>query len=76
MIIHFETKGTAYHDLNGIFPHKSSRGNEYILVNYDHDRNSILAEPLKINKLLKPNVLGLNFMNNSISKAMLPRPIF
>ena len=46
-IIPFEANGKAFHDLTGRFPHKSSRGNEYILVHYDYDSNAILAEPLK-----------------------------
>jgi hypothetical protein len=46
-IIPFVTKNTAYHDLTGRFPHRSSRGNEYLLIVYDHDSNSILQSPLK-----------------------------
>ena len=37
----------AYSDLTGKYPHKSSRGNQYILVVYDHDSNAILVNPLK-----------------------------
>ena len=37
---------TAYMDLTGRFPYRSSRGNEYILVRYHYDSNSILVEPL------------------------------
>ena len=43
----FQTKNTAYHDLTGRFPHRSSRGNEYLLIVYDHDSNSILHCALK-----------------------------
>jgi hypothetical protein len=46
-IVPFITKNTAYHDLTGRFPHRSSRGNEYLLIVYDHDSNSILHCPLK-----------------------------
>ena len=46
-IIPFEANGKAFHDLTGRFPHKSSRGNEYLLIHYDYDSNGILAEPLK-----------------------------
>ena len=46
-IIPFEVNGKVFHDLTGCFPHKSSLGNEYILVHYDYDSNTILAEPLK-----------------------------
>ena len=47
MLIDFSPKNTAYGDLTGRFPHKSSRGNQYLLVIYDYDSNAILAEPLK-----------------------------
>ena len=48
MLVPFTAKNTAYHDLTGRFPHRSSRGNEYlIVVDYDHDSNSILAIALK-----------------------------
>jgi hypothetical protein len=46
-IVPFVTKEMAYHDLTGRFPHRSSRGNEYLLVVYDHDSNSILHCALK-----------------------------
>ena len=47
MLIDFSPKNTAYGDLTGRFPHKSSRGNQYLLVIYDYDSNAISAEPLK-----------------------------
>ena len=37
----------AYADITGRFPHKSSRGNQYLFVVYDFDSNAILVEPLK-----------------------------
>ena len=37
---------TAYTDLTGRFPYRSSRGNEYILVGYHYDSNAILVQPL------------------------------
>jgi hypothetical protein len=46
-IVPFVAKNTAYHDLTGRFPHRSSGGNEHLLVVYDHDSNSILQCPLK-----------------------------
>jgi hypothetical protein len=46
-IVPFVAKNTAYHDLTGRFPHRSSRGNEYLLVVYDYDSNSILHCALK-----------------------------
>ncbi len=41
-IVPFVTKNTVYHDLTGRFPHRSSQGNEYLLIVYDYDSNSIL----------------------------------
>jgi hypothetical protein len=46
-IVPFVAKNTAYHDLTGRFPHRSSRGNEYLLIVYDHDSNTILQNALK-----------------------------
>ena len=43
----FTAKETAYVDLTGRFPYRSSRGNQYFLVIYDYDSNAILAEVLK-----------------------------
>ena len=40
-------KNMVYTDLTGRFPYRSSRVNEYILVGYHYDSNTILAEPLK-----------------------------
>ena len=37
---------TAYTDLTGRFPYRSSRGNEYILVGYHYNSNTILVQPL------------------------------
>ena len=42
----FEAKEKGYLDLTGRFPHKSARGNQYILLVYDYDSNAILVEPL------------------------------
>ena len=38
---------TVYNDLTGAYPHKSSRGNQYIFVLYDYDENAILTQPIK-----------------------------
>jgi hypothetical protein len=46
-VVPFVAKNTAYHDLTGRFPHRSSRGNEYLLIVYDYDSNSILHCALK-----------------------------
>jgi hypothetical protein len=39
--------GQIYTDQTGRFPVVSSRGNKYIMILYDYDRNSILAQPIK-----------------------------
>ena len=39
--------GNFFTDQTGQFPNKSSRGNHYIMVLYNHDSNAILAEPIK-----------------------------
>ena len=46
-IINHEDMSAAYTDLTGRFPQRSSRGNEYILVGYHYDANSILAAAIK-----------------------------
>ena len=40
-------EGTSYSDLTGHYPYKSSRGNQYLMVLYDHDTNAILVRPTK-----------------------------
>ena len=42
-----QQKMKAYTDLTGRFPHKSSRGNEYLFTMYDYDSNAILQVPIK-----------------------------
>ena len=43
----FLPKEKAFSDLTGRFPHRSSRGTEYLLIVYHHDSNAILVEPVK-----------------------------
>jgi hypothetical protein len=45
-----ETTGQIYTDQTGRFVCPSSSGNNYIMICYDYDSNSILAEPLKDRK--------------------------
>ena len=47
VIINREEISTAYQDLTGRFPQRSSRGNEYILIGYHYDANCILGIPVK-----------------------------
>ena len=46
-IISFNLKINGFSDLTGAFPHKSIRGNLYVMVMYDCDSNVILSEPVK-----------------------------
>jgi hypothetical protein len=39
--------GQIYTDQTGRFPVVSSKGNKYIMILYDYDRNTILANPIK-----------------------------
>ena len=42
-----DLSGKMYTDQTGRFPVTSSRGFKYIMVAYDHDSNTIHAEPMK-----------------------------
>jgi hypothetical protein len=46
-LVPFTTRNLAYHDLTGRFPHRSTRGNQYLLIVYDFDSNAILHVSLK-----------------------------
>ena len=46
-IIHFNINRKCFSDLTGDFPHKSRRGNLYVMVMYDYDINTIMAKPIK-----------------------------
>jgi hypothetical protein len=39
--------GKIYTDQTGRFPVVSSKGNKYIMILYDYDRNAILVQPIK-----------------------------
>jgi hypothetical protein len=41
--------GQIYTDQTGRFPMLSSKGNKYIMILYDYDRNAIMAQPIKKN---------------------------
>ena len=56
-------KNTAYHDLTGRFPHRSSRGMEYLIVVHNHDSNSILMITIKNKTGAEIKVVGPAFMN-------------
>ena len=67
-IVEFTPKETAYTNLTGRFPHRSGRGNEYILVGYHYDSNAILAEPVK-NRTAEVLTKGWKALNAQFSKA-------
>ena len=50
ILVNREDITTAYQDLTGRFPCKSSRGNEYILIAYHYDANFIIGYPVKDRK--------------------------
>ena len=39
--------GRVFSDQTGRFPHTSSRGTKYVMIFYDYNSNSILADPIK-----------------------------
>ena len=43
----FTIKGMGLRNLMGDFPHKSSRGNLYVISMYEYDSSTILSEPIK-----------------------------
>ena len=46
-IFRFSMKIKGFINLTGTIPHKSSRGNLYVVFMYDYDSNSILTKPIK-----------------------------
>ena len=46
-VIPFNTKIKGFINSTGVLPHKSSRGNLYVMVLYDYYNNSILSNPIK-----------------------------
>ena len=69
-------KELGYMDLTGRFPYKSSRGNEYIMVAYCYDGNTILAQPLK-NREEKSIVDAWRTINKRLTKAGLkPKKLY
>ena len=58
----------AYLDLTGRFPYCSSRGNQYILIGYHYDSNTILGVPLK-NRQATTITIGWNTLNDKLKQA-------
>jgi hypothetical protein len=42
-----EATNMIHSDLTGRFPHTSTQGNKYVLIVYNYDSNTILAEPMQ-----------------------------
>ena len=61
----------AFMDLTGRFPHRSSRGNQYIVVVYDYDSNAILCEPIK-SRQAKDIFTAFKKCEEKIPKAVKP----
>ena len=56
--------GTTYSDLTGRYPITSSRGNQYIIICYDYDTNSIQAQPTKTRNAAEIRDTTINMLNN------------
>ena len=50
MVINHKEISTAYTDLTGRFPCKSSSGKQYVLVGYHYNGNTILGQSMKNRK--------------------------
>ena len=70
----FNLKRKGFSDITGAFPHKSSRGNLYVMVMYDYDSNSILVEPTKYSQA---ETIYYTFLNiHKVLKARVSPPKF
>ena len=71
----FSATNKAYTDLTGRFPVQSSRGNNYILICYSYDGNTILAEPLK-NRSAPEMIRAWNKVNDTLASAGIEPKIY
>ena len=46
----YDVRNTVFSDQTGKFPTRSQRGNKYVIVMVDIDRNGILVKPMKSSK--------------------------
>ena len=67
-IINREEMVTAYKNLTGRFPVRSTMGNEYILVGYHYDANCILGVPVQ-NRTGSVLVKAWEQLQNEFAKA-------
>ena len=67
MVYPMEPKMLTYSDQTGRFPHRSSRGNEYIMIMYDYDSNAILCAPLK-NRQAKTITEAWTYLHDKLTK--------
>ena len=68
MIINRDELSTAYTDLTGRFPCRSSSGNEYVMVAYHYDGNCIVGRALK-NRKKETLIATWKSIHDSFSKA-------
>ena len=68
MVINRSDISTAYTNLTGRLPCKSSSGNEYVLVAYHYDGNTIIGCPLKYRRAETITVTW-QFMHNMFAQA-------
>ena len=47
ILFNVKSKRKGFSDITGAFPHKSIRGNFYVMVMYDYYSNAVLVEPIK-----------------------------
>jgi hypothetical protein len=67
------TTGKVYTDQTGCFPIQSSKGHNYIMVLYDYDSNTILAERLR-NRTAPELLRGYNKMHQElVSRGLQPQ---
>ena len=67
-IYNLHRKDTAYKDLTGIFPYRSTRGNQYLFIGYHFDTNTILATPIK-NKRAETITVAWKDQNEKFKRA-------
>ena len=70
-----EITNKIYTNQIGKFPHKSSKGNQYVMVVYVYEANAILAEPLK-NRTGAALLKTYNRIYSTLSTNGFPKPSY
>ena len=65
--------GTTYSDLTGRYPITSSRGNQYIIICYDYDTNSIQAHPTKTRNAAEIRDATISMLTNLSTNGHQPQ---